>query len=595
MDKPVSSFQRQGVRRVPAAVALALLNFLMPGCSGSASHSGVNDDDDGEDDGTGGGGGEGGNAGGSAGMPEIPPPPGCSNVEPLPPVARRLTDVEILNSVKDALGVELSAEAAGFKRVAFEGFSTDVGSLIPNFEWTRSSVELGERVSAKIQDRAAFAQKFGSCNAYGDSCEKAFVEGLGLKLFRRPVTEAQLARYRKILTEAKAKSVSFPDATQYVLQAMIASASFLYRLEPEVGDGSYRGLDDYEIASRLSFALWATAPDDELMSKAREGKLKNATEREAQVERLLKSDRAKKVFAQYASDWLGLEQAGQVIYKPEVYPDFTPELGRQMVEETKAFIDAFWDEALPHDEILTAKFAFADKKMAEIYGFKNVKTGLTRYDLSGDPRRFGILTQGAILGPAGVHEDEPGIVFRGMFILKHFLCTEPPELTDEIREGISDQIEANKANSAGKSQRFAAEDRNKGGTCGACHRHFDSLAYPFEPYDSLGRWRDKDRFGNELRTDGKFAKSSDPEERSFSTTEEFAKLFAELPRTRACLVANAMHFLQGQAVHLDEEETSCLVESVKESMKAPKASFKDLFRAIALHPMNRGFKTVSAP
>jgi hypothetical protein len=493
------------------------------------------------------------------------------------------------------LGVSLTSETAGFEKETITGFSTDVKALIPNFEFTRSSVTLGEKVASKLQDRAGFAQKFGGCNQYGEACETNFVKGLGLRLFRRPLSDEQVSRFRKILADANVQKVSFPDATGYVVEAMLASASFLYRLEPEIGDGSFRQLDDYQIASRLSFALWATSPDDELMTKAREGKLRNAAEREAQVERLLNDNRAKEVFARYASDWLVLEEAGKILYDETVYPEYTPALGAQMVEETKAFINAFWDEGLPHNEIYTAKFAFADKKMADIYGFPNPKEGMSRYDLANDSHRFGILTQGAILGPSGVHATEPGIVFRGQYMLKRFMCTEPPELTQALRDSLGDQISENLKVGESKTQRAAAEARNAGGTCGACHKQFDPLAYALEPYDSLGRYREKDRFGNAMRTDGKFTSGLDEEERSFETTEQFATIFSTLPQTRACLAANAMHFLAGQAVHLDDEKQSCLVESIRDSLAKPDASFKDLFRAIALHPANQGFKTLPAP
>ncbi|MDX2019721.1 MAG: DUF1592 domain-containing protein [Deltaproteobacteria bacterium] len=578
-------------RARPAAYAtwFAVLSLAAQGCSASAGTS-DGDTDDGEGGQSGGSGG-----GGEGGIVVPPPPPGCDAVEPLAPTARRLTQSEVINSVRDVLGVVLTPQTAGFEKETITGFSTDVVALIPNFEFVRSSVTLGEKVTAKLTDRAAFVQKFGGCNEYGEACETKFVKGLGLRLFRRPLADEEVARFRKILADANQQKMPFAEGTSYVLQAMLGSASFLYRMEPEVGDGSFRQLDDYQIASRLSFALWATSPDDELMNKAREGKLKNASEREAQVERMLNDNRAKEVFARYASDWLVLEQAGKILYDEKMYPEYTPALGAQIVEETKAFIDAFWDEGLPHNEIYTAKFAFADKKMAEIYGFENPKEGLTRYDLSKDPHRFGLLTQAAILGPSGVRSTEPGIVFRGQFILKRFMCTEPPELTQELRESLGDRIAENLQVGESKSQRFAAEARNSGGTCAACHSTFDPLAYALEPYDSLGRHREQDRFGNKLRTDGKFTSSLDSEERSFATTEEFATTFAQLPQTRACLVANALHFLAGQAIHIDDEKQGCLVESIKNSMSKPDASFKDLFRAIALHPANQGFKTLAAP
>lgn len=601
MDLSVSSVQRHGNRLLFLSAGL-LVSLALPvsGCSGSVDSSADQDDGDGDGDGNGGSGQSGGrggsNPGGNTGgttPPIIEPPTGCESVEPLPPVVRRLTQKELLNSLRDILGVNLTADTAEFPKETITGFSTDVKALIPNFEFTKATVTLGEKVAEKIQDKSAFAQKFGSCNGFGDACEKAFVEELGLRLFRRPLTEEQVGRYRKILADAKAQNVSFADATPYVLEAMLGSASFLYRSEPEVGDGSYRGLDDYQIASRLSFSLWATSPDDELMGKAREGKLTNASEREAQVERMLNDNRAKQVFATYASDWLVLEEASKGDLDQEMYPEYTSELGEKIVEETRAFIEAFWDEGLPHHEIYTAKFAFADRKMAEIYGFENPRDGLTRYDLKDDPYRFGILTQAAVLGPSGVHPKEPSIVFRGQYILKRFLCTEPPELTQAVRDALGDQIAENAKITEGNSQRFAADARK--GTCAACHNQFDTLAYAFEPYDGLGRRREKDRLGNALRTDGRFPGVADPEEKTFGTTEEFATGFATLPLTRACLVANALHFLAGQAVHLDDERQSCLVNSIRQSMEKPDASFKDLFRAVALHPTNQGFNTLQAP
>ena len=321
----------------------------------------------------------------------------------------------------------------------------------------------------------------------------------------------------------------------------------------------------------------------------------NADERERQVERLLGDDRAKEVFTRYASDWLTLHEAGKTVLDETMYPEYTPALGEAIVEETRAFIDAYWDEALPYEDIFTAKFAYANRQMAEIYGFENPRDGMNRYDLTGNPHRFGILTQAALLGPSGVNPDEPSMVFRGQYLLKKFLCAEPPELTPEVREAIGDDIEAARQESEGKTERWAADKRAEGGTCGACHSQFDALAYALEPYDALGRRRTMDRFGNTLRDDGQFTGSMDPEERSFANTQEFAEIFATLPRVRACLAANAMRFMTGRELHLTKRKERCLVESVTASIEEPNASFKDLFRAMALHPLNQGFLTLEKP
>ena len=299
--------------------------------------------------------------------------------------------------------------------------------------------------------------------------------------------------------------------------------------------GGWKTVDDYELASRLSFTLWASVPDDELLAAAKSQSLSKGDGLARQAQRMIDDPKALRMLESYVDDWLVLRELGAMSLDTKRYGGFDETLKRQMRDEVMRFTCKLWLQDKDVSELLVGRSSDMSESVAKLYGL-NPTGSQAVYELPAG--RSGVLSMPAFLAVsshADVDKPEPSMVFRGLFILRKLLCLDvPPPPKDLMPTPIMVK--------AGQTQRTAADECAANAACRTCHSQIDSLAYALEPFDALGRTRGKDEFGNTLRSDGVLAAvevQGDP------AYKDAAELFSRLATSRelgTCSVANQLQF-----------------------------------------------------
>jgi len=316
---------------------------------------------------------------------------------------------------------------------------------------------------------------------------------MGKWLFRGPLKQHEINAFLRIPKAVAQKKGDFKEAASFILEAMLQSPRFIYRLENQRGNGKPRPVNNHELASRLSYIIWGAPPDQQLINAADNNQLTNRATLAKHADRMLKDPRAIQKSEQFISEWLNLDRLNYLRPNKKHFPKFDPRLAADMRNETIAFFkEVAWTQNRPLAHLFNAQFTFATPALAKHYGFKPKGKGVTRYDLSKTPARGGILTQGAVLTIGG---DEASMVTRGLFVLKDVLrgsIKDPPPCVNTVPKPAK----------PGLSLRGVAQQRIDNPNCGGCHVKFEPLAFGLERFNGLGAYHEKDHHGNKLRHDG---------------------------------------------------------------------------------------------
>ncbi len=440
---------------------------------GASGESGGND-----------GGDEGGSSGGSD--PDVPEPSCLDDLAPAD--LKRLSPEQARNTMQDLFGLgDLEITYADEAEVI-----TELG-----IRQLRSSAE------SVLTQREAWTEEVYGCDPDGasdDACADEFVRRFGTRVFRRPVTEAQVDRLMSVYESALyGEQLSFSDSLDVVLATMLQSPEFLYVLEDgaavEGTSGEVVELDGYALASRLSYFLWNSMPDDALFIAAASDELSTPEGLSAQVERMLESPRAQSRLRAMVTTWLHIDGAGLRLVledlnkDPDLYPEFTPALLDAMRVEVEALVDRAVLEggSKGFEDLLMSRDAYVNASLAELYGVQGPADDDTwAWVTLPDSERAGILTRAAFLSVhAGQRVQSP--IFRGVYVIEEILCAdlgEPPPTANDT------PIEGEDPEDGPMTVREAVEARTMGdATCAACHALINPTGYLFEHYDALGRWR----------------------------------------------------------------------------------------------------------
>ena len=281
---------------------------------------------------------------------------------------------------------------------------------------------------------------------------------------------------------------SFNSGIEMALRAILVSPDFLFRVERDPGDaspGSVHRISDFELASRLSFFLWSSIPDDQLLNLAEQGKLKDSAILEQQVVRMLYDPKSKSFVSNFAGQWLYLRNLDSQKPDPDEFPEFDNSLRDAFKKETELFFRSVLREDRPVTELLDAKYTFVNQRLAEFYKIPGVYgVQFRRVELT-DPNRFGILGKGSVLTVTS-YPNRTSAVQRGKWVLENLLGTPPPPPPPNVPS-----LDAHGKN--GKlSMRQAMEQHRANAVCASCHSRMDPIGFALENYDGIGAWRDKD-------------------------------------------------------------------------------------------------------
>ncbi|HEY3741581.1 MAG TPA: DUF1592 domain-containing protein [Bryobacteraceae bacterium] len=321
----------------------------------------------------------------------------------------------------------------------------------------------------------------------GETCATQILGRLARRAYRRPVTAretASLVKFYKMGFEDS--NGNFESGIQLALKAMLVSPNFLFRLERDdlakPSPSGIRHLTDLELASRLSFFLWSSVPDEQLLSVAEKGQLQRPDVLTAQVKRMLNDPKSKALVANFAGQWLHLRNLALIKPDPEVFPDFDDSLRNSARRETEMFFQAIVKEDRSILDFINGKYTFLNERLAKFYGIPGVKGNqFRRVDLDGS-ERSGVITQASILTVTS-YPTRTSPVIRGKWILENLLGAPPPPpppgIPDLKTAGIGQEV----------SMRQQLEEHRANPSCAVCHARMDPLGFALENYNAIGHWR----------------------------------------------------------------------------------------------------------
>ena len=459
---------------------------------------------------------------------------------------RRLTIPEYIATINALFEIDISEQANRLlpPDIRADGFSNTAYNLNVDLKHIEAYQQLAEIVVQKI-DIPAYRKRLIKYASFTDKGMEQLIRKMGRQILRGPLKQREIIAYRGIsTTTAATNSGTIDEATSLLIEAMLQSPRFIYRIERQLGDGSTQPVNGFELASRLSYMITGSPPDEKLFSAAEQGNLFDKKSIADQVDRLLKDPRAIQQSERFFSDWINLNRLRNIQPDPDKFPRWDPDLAKDMQKETIAFFNnVIWKQKRPMSDLLNAKVTFVTPRLAKHYGLpakaadvSNSLGDLIRYDLKQSKSRGGILTQGSVLTIGG---DEASMVARGLLIMHELLrgvVKDPPACVDTTPV----------PSKPGLSQRAIAEDRIRNETCGGCHRRFEPLAFGLERFDGLGGYHERDEHGNELRDDGQIAFPGSAKIVDYDSVRELMDLMAASGRVKESLTWKLTQFALGR-------------------------------------------------
>jgi hypothetical protein len=414
----------------------------------------------------------------------------------------RLTNNEYIRSLRDlAHPIELGAEVG----LELPTETSDPHGYTNNFEFQNVADQGIEQYEATGRGVAKkIVAGLGNMNvkectkvaeaASQSGCAAAFIQSFGGRAFRRPLSEEETEGLTA-LYQSSAETWGFADALTIVTSAILTSPQFLYRIEIGADDGRGLRLRGHEVATRLSYLIWGTTPDQELLEASASGEMESRDGLRVQAERLLDDPRAFIGLGDFAERWLALgrlrENASAARKDRAVFPDYSDKVFRASFAGLERFVqESLFGEKGGVRELLSSTRAWVNEDSARLYDLEATGSELTEVAL--DPaRRRGLLTQAGLL--AGfAHPTVQAPVQRGVFLLEHILCSPPPPPPADLSAAPS----TTSGEAQTTRQKFVEIHENQAG-CKGCHVRIDAAGFAFENYDATGRWQDEEVAGED--------------------------------------------------------------------------------------------------
>ena len=362
-----------------------------------------------------------------------------------------------------------------------------------------------------------------------DKCAREILSTLMRRAYRRPVTKAEVDEPMAFYRDGRAEG-DFEAGIERALSAVLINPDFLFRVESDpkkvAANGVYR-ISDLELASRLSFFMWSSVPDDELLDAAIRGKLSQPGELEKQARRMLADRRSFNIASNFAGQWLRLRNVEAVTPNAALFRDFDDNLRQAFRQETELFLDSVLREDRSVLNLIRADYTFLNERLAKHYGVPNVYgTRFRRVTLPPETHRGGLLRQGSVLSVTS-YATRTSPVLRGVFVLKNVFGAPPPPPPPNVPALDESNVAANLS----MRERMAAHRSNP--VCASCHRTIDPVGFSFENFNAIGQWREADADGQPVDSSaalpgaGEFRGIDGLEEALLSRPELFATTLTE--------------------------------------------------------------------
>ena len=498
---------------------------------------------------------------------------------------RRLTHSQFNRTVRDLLG-DRSLPANQFAPEDFvNGFKNQyvAQSLSPLLEHDYSAA--AEKL-ARTAFRNSDSHGLIGCKP-SDSCRSEFVRGFGAKAFRRPLSDAEAARYEALFQ----KQSGFLEGAQLVVEAMLQSPNFLFRLE----DTANLKWKPYATASRLSYALWDSMPDDALMTAAAHGELDTQEGITRSARRMLNDPKAREALDEFTSEWLRFDRVLTSTRERRAYPQFTPETALAMTQEARRFVaDLVWN-GVNVTELFRGAYGYPNADLARIYGVEAPATDFDKVPFPQASERAGLLGQALFL-TLTAKPDDTSPTARGLFVREQFLCQHVADPPPGVNTNLPPLSEARPMTNR---ERMAMHATSK--ACAGCHNLVDPIGNGFEKFDAIGQRREKlkltfgQSFGEskqanakvstverDLDTTGQVAGIPNS---AFSSPRELGAVLAASPQCQECMVKQYFRFVAGRTETPGDRP---LIRRVFRDFKESGFQFKEMIISMVSAPEFRG-------
>lgn len=492
----------------------------------------------------------------------------CDPIEPGDSPIRRMTRAEYNNTVRDLLGDESQPASSFVPEEEALGFNNQATSLGVTQLLAEQMMNAAEAIAQKaVADLGVLMPYCDVATAGEDACATMFIERFGKRAFRRPITPAEAARFFELFAWGRT-TYDFASGLGLVIQAMLQSPTFLYRVElgmPDPIEGDVVPLGSYEIASRLSYLLWNSMPDDEVFAAADAGELTTKEQIAAQARRMLDHPRARQAVANFHSQWLKLTHIETVAKDPATYPLYHEGLRSLWKQETEAFLEhVVFDGEGDVGTLLSAPYSMMNAELAAFYGVADPSLGEAFERVELDPsERAGLLTQASLLA-VNAKPNQSSPIHRGKFVREMLLCqTLPPPPNDieikppEVKPGTTTR------------DRF--KEHAESPACSPCHVLMDPIGFGFENFDGIGLWREEDQ-GFPVDASGYLHATRDIDG-AFNGAVELAKELASSAEVRQCVATQWFRFGYGRA---EGKTDACAMREIQGAFALSGNNIKEL-------------------
>lgn len=496
-----------------------------------------------------------------------------SGFQPVAGALRKLTVAQYTNSVRDILGSEITVPENLEPDTTVNGYAAIAAAQ------QTISPSAADKLETAAYDIAAQAMqnplrsRLVTCTpaaAADEACARQTLSALGARAFRRALTDAELGRYVGVATSAATTLGDFYQGMEFGIAALLQSLPFLYRVElgePDPANPKLRRFNSSELASRLSYLIWNSTPDAELLSKVAASKELSTEELATQAARLLASPRAQEGVKTFHAERFGLDHLHELVKDQEKFPEATPALAHAMQQEVHELVrHLVFEQKGDYRQLLTTRETFVNGALAELYGLPAAGNTFTKASFPAGTARSGLLTTAAFLAShAGAVESSPSK--RGKFVREAILCQSiplpPPDIVTILPPDPSKRTMREKLTA------HVVEP-----SCAGCHLMMDPIGLAFEHFDALGVYRET-HDGAPLDVTG------DLDGAAFADARGLTELIASSPTATACVVRNLYRYATGHVETTGEEPA---ITKLTAAFEASGHRFDELIKALVASP-----------
>lgn len=491
----------------------------------------------------------------------------------------RLNATEYNATVADVLGTSLAPANGSWMVYEINGFDNMAAVQHVSTDDFQRFFDAAGTLADDAFSRADFKSKFVTCTTSDDACVKDVVAKLGLRLFRRPLNDGEVTNFKGAYAAAQGQGESHEGALKHVLRTMLASAEFIYRIEFDANpaSGEVHPLSSYELASRLSYFLWSSAPDESMLAAAADDSLTKDETIKATVNRLLADPaRSERFVENFYGQWLGARRVAQHAVASDVYKTWSPELAQGLASEMYAYFADFLKSDRSWLEFLTADQNFVNGPVAQLYGMPapanpNEITKVTVMD----DQRMGFLGLAGFLAQSSL-DRRTSPTLRGRWIMINLLCQHPPAPPENVPkiEAAAGTTDLSKGN-----VRAILETHRANPACASCHKLFDPYGLPLEQFDGIGAFRATYGDGSTIVPDTELADGT-----KLTGLSELANTLTQSPQFKQCVADNMFGYGLGRVV-VPADRSS--LDGIQQSWSSDVPSLRRLIESIALDPAFR--------